>query len=93
MNLVATAGFLQKRVHNATRPTVKTQHSLDVFERHGVKEVDQKLIGAGDGAARLIAAWVDENWRCHQLCSTSMTSTSYRLALRMYLRCLGRHYS
>ena len=90
MNLVATAGHLNKTLFvmppNATDEDRNT--ALAFFEHLGIREVDPNLFRAGDGAARLIAAWVDESWRCHQLCSASGTSTSFRLALRWYLRCV-----
>ncbi|MBX9778545.1 MAG: hypothetical protein K2Y71_29580 [Xanthobacteraceae bacterium] len=92
MNLVATAGHLHKTLFvmppDATDDDWRT--ALAFFEGLGVKELDRSLFCAGDGSARLIAAWVDENWRYHQLCSAAVTSTSFRLALRTYMRCV-RH--
>jgi hypothetical protein len=92
MNLIATAGLLSKTLFvmppNATDEDRST--ALAFFERLGIREVDQTLFRAGDGGARLIAVWIDESWRCHQMCSASGTSTSYRLALRTYLRCVSR---
>src|SRR5262249_41843874 len=90
MNLVATAGHLHKTLFvmppNATDDERST--ALAFFESLGVKEIDHNLFRARHGAARLIAAWVDESWRCHQLCSVSGTSTSFRLGLRTYFRCV-----
>ena len=90
MNLVATAGHMNKTLFVMPPDATDDDRStaLAFFERLGVKEVDRKLFRAGASPARLIAAWVDENWRCHQLCSASGTSTSFRLALRTYLRCV-----
>jgi hypothetical protein len=90
MDLVATAGHLNKTLFVLPPDATEDDRStaLAFFERLGVKEVDRKMFLARDGATRLIAAWVDDSWRCHQLCSTSLTSTSYRLALRTYLRCV-----
>jgi hypothetical protein len=90
MNLVATAGHLNKTLFvmppNATDDDRST--ALKFFARLGVKEIDHNLFRGGDGAPRLIAAWIDESWELRQLCSTSGTSTSFRLALRTYLRCV-----
>ena len=91
MNLVATAGYLNKTLFvmppNATDEDRNT--ALAFFEHLRVEDVDRSLFQIGEGAARLIALWVDDSWRCHQLCSGSATSTSFRLALRTYLRCVG----
>jgi len=72
----------------AVVPAQTTPMRAAVFESLGVKEIAHKLFRARHGAARLIAAWVDESWRFHQLCSVSGTSTSFRLALRTYFRCV-----
>jgi len=89
MNLVVGAGHLNKTLFvmppDATDDDRNT--ALAFFERLGVKCVDRDLFSV-EGSERLIAAWVDEAWRCHQLCSASGTSTSYRLALRTYFRCV-----
>jgi hypothetical protein len=90
MDLVAAAGYLNKTLF--VMPPHASDDDRDValsfFERLGVQEVDRSLFLQGDGGVRLVAVWVDENWRCHQLCSASGTSTSFRLALRTYLRCV-----
>jgi hypothetical protein len=91
MNHVATAGYLNKTLFVMPPDATDDDCSMALafFERIGVEGIDSSLFRARDGAPRLIAAWVDENWRCHQLCSAAGTSTSYRLALRTYLRCVG----
>jgi hypothetical protein len=91
MNLVATAGHLNKTLFVMPPDATDDDRSmaLTFFESVGVSGIDRELFHAGTGAARVIAVWVDESWRCHQLCSTSGTSTSFRLALRTYLRCVA----
>ena len=89
MELVATSGHLHKTLFVMPPDATDGDRSaaLVYFERLGVQGIEPDLYRAEGGAARLIAAWIDEHGVCHQLSSANGNSTSYRLALRTYLRC------